>query len=154
MIHAGIGSVTSAFRSSKIACYHFPPFLPLPGCHLLVCGLPTWHSGNGSTCQCRRCRGQGSGLGRSPGAGNGSPLIFLPGKFHGQRSMAGHMQVIKTSDRAERLSMHVCSVILVFQQFSCNMPSFSPLQCILDTFLGVAFPLANLPSTRSTSNLL
>ena len=26
-----------------------------------------------------------SGLGRSPGRGNGNP-IFLPGKFHGQRS--------------------------------------------------------------------
>ena len=27
-------------------------------------------------------------LGRSPGEGNGNPLIFLPGKSHGQRSLA------------------------------------------------------------------
>ena len=31
------------------------------------------------------------GLGRSPGVGNGNPLqYFLPGKFHGQRSLAGY----------------------------------------------------------------
>ena len=30
-------------------------------------------------------------LGRSPGVGNGNPLqYFLPGKFHGQRSLAGY----------------------------------------------------------------
>lgn len=40
MIHAGISSVTSAFSFSKIACYHFPLFLPLPVCHLLVCVFP------------------------------------------------------------------------------------------------------------------
>ena len=27
------------------------------------------------------------GSGRSPGEGNGNPLIFLPGKTHGQRSL-------------------------------------------------------------------
>ena len=26
------------------------------------------------------------GLERSPGVGNGKPLVFLPGEFHGQRS--------------------------------------------------------------------
>ena len=30
------------------------------------------------------------GLGGSPEVGNGNPLVFLPGKFHGQRSLAGH----------------------------------------------------------------
>ena len=29
------------------------------------------------------------GLGRAPGEGNGYPLVFLPGEFHGQRSLAG-----------------------------------------------------------------
>ena len=30
-------------------------------------------------------------LGRSPGVGNGNPtLVFLPGKFHGQRNLAGY----------------------------------------------------------------
>ena len=31
------------------------------------------------------------GLGRSPGEGNGNPLpVFLPGKSHGRRSLAGY----------------------------------------------------------------
>ena len=31
------------------------------------------------------------GLGRSPGEGNGNPTpVFLPGEFHGQRSLAGY----------------------------------------------------------------
>ena len=31
------------------------------------------------------------GLGRSPGEGNGNPLaVFVPGKSHGQRSLAGY----------------------------------------------------------------
>ena len=29
------------------------------------------------------------GLGRSPGEGNGNPLQFLPGEFHGHRSLMG-----------------------------------------------------------------
>ena len=39
----------------------------------------------------RDARGTGSipGSGRSPGGGNGNP-VFLPGKFHGQRSLAGY----------------------------------------------------------------
>ena len=32
-----------------------------------------------------------TGSGRSPGEGNGNPLqYFLPGKFHGQRRLAGY----------------------------------------------------------------
>ena len=30
------------------------------------------------------------GSGRSPGEGNGNTPVFLSGKFHGQRSMAGY----------------------------------------------------------------
>ena len=30
------------------------------------------------------------GLGRSPGGGNGNPPVFLPGKYHGQRSLVGY----------------------------------------------------------------
>ena len=32
-------------------------------------------------------------LGRSPGEGNGepAPVLFLPGKFHGQRSLADYV---------------------------------------------------------------
>ena len=34
-------------------------------------GLPRWHSGEESTCQCRR-----HGFGRLPGGGNGNPLQY------------------------------------------------------------------------------
>ena len=30
------------------------------------------------------------GSGRSPGEGNGNPFQYLPGKFHGQRSLEGY----------------------------------------------------------------
>ena len=30
------------------------------------------------------------GSGRSPGEGSGNPLPFLPGEFHGQRSLVGY----------------------------------------------------------------
>ena len=30
------------------------------------------------------------GLGKSPGGGNGNTPVFLPGKSHGQRSLAGY----------------------------------------------------------------
>ena len=43
--------------------------------------------------QCRRCRKCwfNPGSGRSPGGGNGTPLpVFLLGKCHGQRSLAGY----------------------------------------------------------------
>ena len=44
-----------------------------------------------SVCQCRRCKRCWYDPGRSPGEGNGNPLqYFLPGKFHGQRSLAAY----------------------------------------------------------------
>ena len=48
------------------------------------------------------------GWGRSPREGNGNPLlVFLPGEFHGQRSMAGYSPWgLKESDTTEQLSCH------------------------------------------------
>ena len=49
-----------------------------------------------------------SGWGRSPAVGNGQPsLIFLPGKCHEQRSLAGYSPWdLKESDMTEQLSIH------------------------------------------------
>ena len=46
------------------------------------------------------------GLGRSPVEGNAQPtLVFLPGKFHGQRSLVGYSpRGHKESNKTERLS--------------------------------------------------
>ena len=45
------------------------------------------------------------GSGRFPGEGNGNPPIFLPGEFHGQRSLVGYSSWDrKESDTTERLT--------------------------------------------------
>jgi len=59
--------------------------------------LPRWRSGKEFTCQAGDA-GSIPGKGRSPEAGNGqSTPLFLPGKFHGQRSLQttvwGHKRV-------------------------------------------------------------
>ena len=38
----------------------------------------------------RRGPGLIPGLGRSPGVGNGNMPVFLPGRYHGQKSLAGY----------------------------------------------------------------
>ena len=53
-------------------------------------GLPRWLSGKESACNAGDA-GLIPGLGRSPGEGNGYPTpVFLPGKSHGQRNLAGY----------------------------------------------------------------
>ena len=47
-----------------------------------------------------------SGLGRSPGVVNGNPLVFLPGKSHGQRSLLDYNPWgCKQSDTTEQLTL-------------------------------------------------
>ena len=56
-------------------------------------GLPWWHSGKESPCQCRRLRrcGLDPWSGKIPWSKKCQPTpVFLPGKFHGQRSLEGH----------------------------------------------------------------
>ena len=48
-------------------------------------------------------------LGRSPGTGNGNPIAtpeFLPGKFHGQRSLVGYTQGLKKLDTTKHTRTH------------------------------------------------
>ena len=57
------------------------------------------------------------GLGRFPRGGNGNPLqVFLPGKFHGQRSLVGystwcHKELEKSTQSTERLGTHSTRLI-------------------------------------------
>ena len=57
----------------------------------MVYGLPRWHSSKESTCNAGDT-GSISGSGRSPGEGNEwQPTpVFLPGKSHRQKSLAGY----------------------------------------------------------------
>ena len=50
--------------------------------------FPWWPGGKESACSAGD-PGSVPGLGRFPGEGNGNTLVFLPGEFHGQRSLAG-----------------------------------------------------------------
>ena len=68
-----------------------PGFLPPLRITITIIAANTYHSwlsGKESTCQAGDT-GLISGLGRSPGEGNGSPPVFLPGKSHGHSSMLG-----------------------------------------------------------------
>ena len=48
------------------------------------------------------------GLGIYPGVGNGNPLQYLPGKFHGQRNLMGYnLWGCKISDMTERTYTHM-----------------------------------------------
>ena len=52
-------------------------------------GLPTWLSGKGSACQCGRCWFD-PWVGKIPWRRKWQPTpVFLPGKPHGQRNLAG-----------------------------------------------------------------
>jgi len=59
-------------------------------------GLPRWHSGEESTCQFRKCRRPqrhrfDPSVGKIPCRKKWQTTpVFLPGKFHGQRSLADY----------------------------------------------------------------
>ena len=80
------------------------------GIHLQLTTLqefPRWLSGKESACQ-RRKRGFSPWLGKIPWRRKWQPPpVFLPGKSHGERSLAVYsLWGRKESDMAERLSMH------------------------------------------------
>ena len=55
--------------------------------------IPWWHSGKESACQCRRCKRHGFNcwIGKIPWSRKRQPTtVLLPGKFHGQRSLASY----------------------------------------------------------------
>ena len=76
------------------SCFQKPPWSPSPATHLnfplLPKGLPWWLSGKESACQCRR-PWFNPWVRKIPWRRKWQPtLVFLPGKSHGQRSMAGY----------------------------------------------------------------
>ena len=71
-------------------------------------GFPNGSEGKEYTCNAGDTAAAGwfPGSGRSPGGGNGNPLlVFLPGRSHGQRSVAGYsLKGCEMSVMTERLS--------------------------------------------------
>ena len=67
-------------------------------------GLPWWHSGKESVCQCKRCRRPrfNPWVGKIPWSRKWkSTPASLPGKFHGQRSLVGYTCGHKELDTTE-----------------------------------------------------
>ena len=105
-----------------------------------VCGLPRWHSGKESTCQCRRHKRHGFDpwVKKVPCRRKHQfTAVFLPGKFHGQRSPAGYSpwghkepdhshknilavitgKYIKYKQRNMEFILVICSHILYLEKF-------------------------------------
>ena len=99
---------------SSVDCHlcFWPPGYPLEvpttfSSSLYSLGLPRWHSGKESTCQCRGCKRSGFNpqVGNIPWSRKWHPTqVFLPGKFHGQRSLEGHS--LRGHKESELLSTH------------------------------------------------
>ena len=73
------------------------------------------------------------GLGRFPGVGNGTPVVFLPGKLHSQRNLAVHGPGyspwdFKESDTTEHAHMRVC----IHTHFLAHSLALVALCCILN----------------------
>ena len=79
-------------------------------------GLPRWHGGKVSTCQCRRRKRHGfdSWVREIPRRREWQPtLVFLPGKSHGQRSLAGYSPWGREeTDTTERLTFNSYGYVL------------------------------------------
>ena len=72
-----------------------------------------------------------SGLGRSPGEGNGNPLQYSCLEFHGQRSPAGYTPWDRIDpDMTERLSLSHSKALVSFEGESFSEVSFSYKECL------------------------
>ena len=100
-------------------------FLRVEGC-IHSWGLPWWLSSKESTCRCRRRTKHGFDpwVGKIPWRRKCQPApVFLPGKFHGQRSLASPWSH-KESDMTDLLSMHIPSIVLLLGSIVINIFSF------------------------------
>ena len=77
---------------------------------------------------------------RSPGDGNGIPLQFLPGEFHGQRSLASYSPWgRKESDTTERLTHTNTHTHMHYIEFIGNEIMVTGKTCYIDLLLVVSF---------------
>ena len=90
-------------------------------------GLPRWHSGQESSCQCRRCRRLrfDPWVWKIPWSRKWQHILVLPGKFHGQRSLEGYgPQSHKNSDTTRWLSAHTGNATVAFKIATLLFSSF------------------------------
>ena len=55
--------------------------------------------------------GLSPGSGRFPGGGDGYTAVFLPGEFHGQRSLEATVHGVAESDMLERFSLSLLTLL-------------------------------------------
>ena len=140
------------------------PYNILQLCFPVMCllifklGLPMWLSGKESACPCRRCKRCWfhPWVGKNPWSRKWQPSpVFLPGKFHRQRSLVGYSPwgskeldtLEKLSTKAlrdkqdpalfaedvylvgERAILHVSSIMLKSVQISLRVQKKGSVQC-------------------------
>ena len=105
-------------------------------------GLPKWCSGKESTCQCKRHR-LNPWVKKIPWRRKWQPtLVFLLGKFHGQRSLTGYSPCsCKMSEVTESEHTHILREYTL-----CDYNSLSLLNYLRITFWLRIWPvLVNVP---------
>ena len=133
--------------NSPLKCLWLSPYI----------GLPWWLTDKESTCQCKRHKDLGSipESEWSPGEGNGSPTpVFLPGKFHGQRSLAGYSpwghKELHTTQQQQSANEPPGGFLFVYSPFSpsfCLWSSLLPLLSLLILLLFVLLFTLSVPSS-------
>ena len=115
------------------------PVIILYICIPFLLGLPKGLSGKASTCQCRSHSELSPWIRKIPWRRKWQPTpVFLPGKFHGQRSWAGYNpRGHKESDKPAWLSTHM-------------VPSLLSLPSPLPSLSLVTGRRAGLPMLRSS----
>ena len=85
-------SLPASFREWWRDIFHNPPQIHLKFflCSNILLWFPRWFSGKELICQCRR-HGFNPWVGKIPWRRKWQPIsVFLPGKSHGQRRLAGY----------------------------------------------------------------
>ena len=120
-------------------------------------GLPWWLSGKESACQCRRC-GFDPWVGKILWKGKLKPIpVFLPGKFNGQRSLAGYSPWGRKIARHKLVTKQQQWQNIVYYNKQCwaslvaqlvrNLPAVQETQVL---FQGLEDPLENEIATHSS----
>ena len=120
----------------------------------LFSGLSWWLSGKESSCQCRRC-GFDPSVEKNPWSRKWQPIpVFLSGKFHGQRNLAGYSPWgRKELDMTEHHHHHLPS-ISGFSPLGITPPLSSEsntLTCPVNTSFGTSNSFHNLKFSKGDS---
>ena len=136
--------------------FHWPMYLSLCLYHITLIGLPRWLSDKESICQCRkrrRCRkcGFNPWVVKIPWRRKWQPNpVFLPGKSHGQRSLAcaspwGCKELETTSGPNNKNT----ALITVTLQDHFEIRKFESSNCVLKDCFGYS---ASLESSYELQN--